>query len=141
MVASKQTRQGRSQDQIIDRLLLTGVLNPSERDGISGYQIHADYQQDQPTKEEVLKMRDERHSQKVAAGRLGGMKSTKTRRKRKRSRTEAEGQQTGSSNEAPIPAPDPGTKEKRQRRGCAARFPPKNRAVDGHNPPALQALP
>jgi hypothetical protein len=117
-------------DEAIALLLQSGVLQMEAREGISGYQIQADYVLLQPTRAQVLKQRGERRSQKVAAGRLGGIRSGEARRtrpKQKGSRTEAELKREGSTTEAPFPFPipkDKSTGEEKSTDAVASAPPP-----------------
>jgi hypothetical protein len=92
-----------------DSLLEAKVLSPQSRNGLSGFQIQADYVALQPSRAQVLKQRSGRTQQKVAAGRLGGIASGRARQaqlKQTRSTNEAEGKHGPSTSEPPVPDPD-----------------------------------
>ena len=94
-------------DEAIARLLRVCLLSPAEREGLPGYQIAERLTSLQPTREQILRQRADRSSQKAAAGRLGGFASGKARRKQTRSKTEADAKHGASKHEAPIPIPIP----------------------------------
>lgn len=91
---------------------LVGVGRWIQDDG--GYTIH-DYLAYQPSREEVLAQREQVHSNKVAAGRAGGLATAQRRGKQNASSTAsrtaaappAELRQDGSRTAAPYPVPDP----------------------------------
>jgi hypothetical protein len=94
-------------DEAEARLLRVCLLVPSDREGIAGYQIHADYVRHQPTRAQTLRKRTDKSRQKAEAGRLGGEASGEARRKQARSKREAPAKHDGSTDEAPVPDPDP----------------------------------
>lgn len=89
--------------KLATQLVEVGLWEETE----GGYLIH-DYLDYNPTKEEVLADRADKHEQKAKAGRMGGVASGVARRKHKRSTDEAEPKQAGQQNASktkPRPVP------------------------------------
>ena len=95
-VIIRQKIRTESKRALLRRMIRLGLLAPCERDGIRGYQIHADFTGLQPSRADVLALRATR----AAIGRKGGLAKGKQPASKQLGKSEAK--------PCPVPArPDP----------------------------------